>query len=143
MDDIPSMYRDSHSYWFSCSRKVSQVCNLWLLRVTLFGVGVVILLCSIIVLACIKQDDTRHTFGHSGGFACPFVPFLPAACILINTYLLIDLGVATWLRVSVWLLIGLLIYLFYGRTHSSLLNAIYVPSARADEIHRTHANHLA
>ncbi|GAU23994.1 hypothetical protein TSUD_327950 [Trifolium subterraneum] len=114
-----------------------------LLRVTLFGVGVVILLCSIIVLACIKQDDTRHTFGHSGGFACPFVPFLPAACILINTYLLIDLGVATWLRVSVWLLIGLLIYLFYGRTHSSLLNAIYVPSARADEIHRTHANHLA
>ncbi|MCH89715.1 cationic amino acid transporter 4 vacuolar-like, partial [Trifolium medium] len=37
-----------------------------LLRVTLFGVGVVILLCSIIVLACIKQDDTRHTFGHSG-----------------------------------------------------------------------------
>ncbi|WJX52847.1 Regulatory protein MIG1 [Trifolium repens] len=113
------------------------------LRITLFGVGVILLLCSIIVLACIKQDDTRHTFGHSGGFACPFVPFLPAACILINTYLLIDLGVATWLKVSVWLLIGVLIYLFYGRTHSSLLNAIYVPSARADEIHRTQANHLA
>ncbi|CAK8542892.1 unnamed protein product [Lathyrus sativus] len=113
------------------------------LRVTLFGVGVIVLLCSIIVLACIKQDDTRHSFGHSGGFACPFVPFLPAASILINTYLLIDLGAATWLRVSLWLLIGLLIYLFYGRTHSSLLNAIYVPSARADEIHRSQANHLA
>lgn len=113
------------------------------LRVTLFGVGVIVLFCSIIVLACIKQDDTRHSFGHSGGFACPFVPFLPAACILINTYLLIDLGAATWLRVSVWLLIGLLIYLFYGRTHSSLLNAIYLPSARADEIHRSQANHLA
>ena len=30
-------------------------------------------------------------FFHSG-FACPYVPFLPAACILINSYLLIDLG---------------------------------------------------
>ncbi|XP_058737778.1 cationic amino acid transporter 4, vacuolar-like [Vicia villosa] len=113
------------------------------LRIGLFGVGVIVLLCSIVVLACMKQDDTRHSFGHSGGFACPFVPFLPAACILINTYLLIDLGAATWLRVSVWLLIGVLIYLFYGRTHSSLLKAIYVPSARADEIHRSQANHLA
>ena len=32
-----------------------------------------------------------HYFSVSG-FACPFVPYLPAACILINTYLLIDLG---------------------------------------------------
>ncbi|KAL5059000.1 hypothetical protein RYX36_030604 [Vicia faba] len=113
------------------------------LRVTVFGVGVIVLLCSIVVLACIKQDDTSHSFGYSGGFACPFVPFLPAASILTNTYLLIDLGAATWLRISVWMLIGVLIYLFYGRTHSSLLNAIYVPSARADEIHRSQANHLA
>ncbi|KAK7336300.1 hypothetical protein VNO77_16836 [Canavalia gladiata] len=114
-----------------------------ILRLTLCGMGGILLLCSIIVLACTKQDDTRHSFGHSGGFACPFVPFLPAACILINTYLLIDLGVATWLRVSGWLLIGILIYLFYGRTHSSLLHAIYVPSAYADEIHRFQVNHLA
>lgn len=51
--------------------------------------------------------------------------------------------VATWLRVSVWMLIGVLVYLFYGRTHSSLLHAIYVPSAYADEIHRSQASHLA
>ncbi|RDX95660.1 Cationic amino acid transporter 4, vacuolar [Mucuna pruriens] len=114
-----------------------------ILRLTFCGMGSILLLCSIVVLACIKQDDTRHSFGHSGGFACPFVPFLPAACILINTYLLIDLGVATWLRVSIWLLLGVLIYLFYGRTHSSLLHAIYVPSAYANEIHRSQATHLA
>ncbi|XP_061356756.1 cationic amino acid transporter 4, vacuolar-like isoform X3 [Gastrolobium bilobum] len=114
-----------------------------ILRLTLYGVGGIILLCSIIVLACMKQDDTRHSFGHSGGFVCPFVPFLPALCILINTYLLIDLGVDTWLRVSVWLLIGVLIYLFYGRNHSSLLNAIYVPSARANKILRTQADNVS
>ena len=53
--------------------------------------------------------------------------------------------VSTWIRVSGWLLIGLLIYVFYGRTHSSLLNAIYVPSARAHEIQiqRAQADHEA
>ncbi|OIV94268.1 hypothetical protein TanjilG_00017 [Lupinus angustifolius] len=113
-----------------------------ILRFTLCGMGGILLLCSITVLACMKQDDTRHSFGHSGGFVCPFVPFLPAACILLNTYLLIGLGMATWLRVSAWLLIGVLVYLFYGRTHSSLLNAIYVPSACTNEIHRSRAHHL-
>ncbi|MED6169789.1 Regulatory protein MIG1 [Stylosanthes scabra] len=114
-----------------------------ILRFTSCGVGGILILCSVIVLACIEQDDTRHSFGHTGGFVCPFVPFLPAACILINTYLLIDLGVDTWLRVSMWLLIGVFIYLFYGRSHSSLLNAIYVPAAYAREILGIQEEHLA
>lgn len=108
-----------------------------ILRFTVCGAGGVVLLASLVVLAFMDEDDGRHNFGHTGGFACPFVPFLPAACMLINTYLLIDLGAATWIRVSVWLLMGALVYMFYGRTHSSLLNAIYVPSAYADEIYRT------
>ncbi|KAK9905411.1 hypothetical protein M0R45_000192 [Rubus argutus] len=111
------------------------------LRFTLCGLCGILMLCCLIVLSCIDQDDARHTFGHTGGFTCPFVPFLPAACILINTYLLIDLGAATWIRVSVWYAIGGLIYLFYGRTHSSLSNAIYVPSAYADEIYRSSSQH--
>lgn len=60
-----------------------------------------------------------------------------------GSFLCLNFRAATWLRVSVWMLIGVLIYLCYGRTHSSLLNATYVPSARADEIHRTQATHLA
>ncbi|EOY10496.1 Cationic amino acid transporter 4 isoform 4 [Theobroma cacao] len=64
-----------------------------LLRFTLGAVGAAILLCSLIVLVCLNQDEARHSFGHTGGFLCPFVPLLPAACILINTYLLISLGV--------------------------------------------------
>jgi solute carrier family 7 (cationic amino acid transporter), member 1 len=28
----------------------------------------------------------------AAGFICPFVPLLPVMCILINTYLLVDLG---------------------------------------------------
>ncbi|KAK9986847.1 hypothetical protein SO802_031798 [Lithocarpus litseifolius] len=114
-----------------------------ILRFTLCGVGGVLLLCSLIVLACIEQDDARHGFGHTGGFICPFVPFLPAACILVNTYLLIDLGAATWIRVSVWLVIGAMVYIFYSRTHSALLNAVYVPSAYANEIYRSSSASVA
>ncbi|KAF3944897.1 hypothetical protein CMV_028678, partial [Castanea mollissima] len=114
-----------------------------ILRFTLCGVGGVFLLCSLIVLTCIEQDDARHGFGHTGGFICPFVPFLPAACILVNTYLLIDLGAATWIRVSVWFVIGALVYIFYSRKHSSLLNAVYVPSAYANEIYRSSSASVA
>ncbi|KAH1083082.1 hypothetical protein J1N35_022843 [Gossypium stocksii] len=120
--------------------------NVWipsLIRLTCCGVGGVLLLSGLIVLTCIDQDDARHNFGHTGGFICPFVPLLPIVCILINVYLLINLGAATWARVSVWLLIGVVVYLFYGRSHSSLLDAVYVPAAHADEIYRSSGDSLA
>ncbi|KAF2584987.1 hypothetical protein F2Q70_00037790 [Brassica cretica] len=67
------------------------------------------------------------------GFLCPFVPYLPVLCILINTYLIINIGAGTWIRVLIWLLIGSLIYLFYGRSHSLLNNAGYVPTTCTGE----------
>ncbi|PON33363.1 Amino acid/polyamine transporter [Parasponia andersonii] len=114
-----------------------------LLRYSLCGVGGALLLSGLIVLTCIDQDDARHNFGHTGGFICPFVPLLPIACILINVYLLVNLGAATWTRVSVWLIIGVFVYVFYGRTHSSLRDAVYVPVAHADEIYRTSTNYVS
>ncbi|XP_061356749.1 cationic amino acid transporter 2, vacuolar-like isoform X1 [Gastrolobium bilobum] len=104
-------------------------------RFALCGVGGTLLLSGLVFLTYTDQDDARHNFGHSGGFICPFVPLLPIACILINSYLLINLGGGTWLRVSLWLAIGLLVYVFYGRTHSSLKDAIYVPATQVDEIY--------
>ncbi|XXG65335.1 hypothetical protein AAC387_Pa05g3060 [Persea americana] len=106
-------------------------------------VGGSLLLCGLIVLSWIDQDDGRHRFGHTGGFMCPFVPLLPVACILINVYLLINLSTGTWIRVSVWLLIGVFVYLFYGRAHSSLAGAIYVATAHAEEIYRSSSHSLA
>lgn len=104
------------------------------------GIGVVLVLSGLVVLTCIDQDDARHSFGHTGGFICPFVPLLPIACVLINVYLLINLGSATWTRVSIWLLIGVLVYTFYGRTHSSLKDAVYVPATHVEEIYRSSEN---
>ncbi|KAG7548210.1 Cationic amino acid transporter C-terminal [Arabidopsis suecica] len=114
-----------------------------LLRYSLCGVGGLFLLVGLIVLSCIDQDDARHSFGHSGGFICPFVPLLPIVCILINMYLLVNLGAATWARVSVWLFIGVLVYIFYGRRNSSLVNAVYVSTAHVQEIGGTSGHSLA
>ncbi|GAB2295989.1 Carnitine O-acetyltransferase mitochondrial [Dionaea muscipula] len=107
-----------------------------IIRLPLCGIGGALLLSGLIVLTSIDQDEARHSFGHAGGFICPFVPLLPIACILINVYLLINLGAGTWMRVSVWLLIGVVVYTFYGRTHSTLKNAVYVPTASVGEIYR-------
>jgi hypothetical protein len=40
------------------------------------------------------------------------------------------------MRVGIWLLMGVLVYIFYGRTHSSLKDVVYVPVAQADEMYR-------
>uniref|UniRef100_A0A5B7C0N2 Putative Cationic amino acid transporter 2 isoform 1 n=1 Tax=Davidia involucrata TaxID=16924 RepID=A0A5B7C0N2_DAVIN len=109
----------------------------------LCGIGGTLLLSGLVVLTCIDQDDARHSFGHTGGFICPFVPLLPIACILINIYLLVNVGAATWTRVLIWLGLGAIVYVFYGRTHSSLIDAVYVPAAHVDEIYCSSTNSLA
>lgn len=123
------------------SASVASLPNL--ARYSICAFGLLLLLGGLGVLSWIEQDDGRHSFGHAGGFICPFVPLLPICCILINAYLLINLGAGTWLRVSVWLLVGVFVYVFYGRSHSSLTDVVYVPVAHADEIYRNSAEFVA
>jgi amino acid transporter len=53
-------------------------------------------------------------------FRCPFVPVVPVLGIGACLLLMLSLPAANWLRLFVWLFIGLLIYFFYGRHHSLL-----------------------
>jgi APA family basic amino acid/polyamine antiporter len=51
-------------------------------------------------------------------FRTPLVPFVPLAGIAICVYLMKNLPLATWIRFGVWLLVGLVLYFFYGYRHS-------------------------
>ena len=53
-------------------------------------------------------------------FRTPSVPWLPIASAVTCVALMASLAVETWLRFLVWLRVGLVVYFFYGRTHSRL-----------------------
>jgi APA family basic amino acid/polyamine antiporter len=56
-------------------------------------------------------------------FKVPFGPVFPVLGIVSCLYLMLSLPVLTWVRFLVWLDLGLIIYWFYGRTHSPLADA--------------------
>jgi APA family basic amino acid/polyamine antiporter len=53
-------------------------------------------------------------------FRAPFVPVVPILGILICGYMMWGLPVDTWMRLAVWMALGLAIYFLYGRHHSKL-----------------------
>ena len=53
-------------------------------------------------------------------FRVPGVPVVPGLGILSCFVLMAGLPLDTWLRLIVWLAVGLVIYVAYGRRHSRL-----------------------
>src|SRR5215469_2894247 len=53
-------------------------------------------------------------------FVTPWVPFTPIMGILISGYMMYSLTTATWIRLVVWLAIGLIIYFAYSRKNSKV-----------------------
>jgi len=53
-------------------------------------------------------------------FKTPGVPFVPALSALVSLGLMAGLPQATWERLIVWLVIGLVIYFTYGYSHSEV-----------------------
>jgi basic amino acid/polyamine antiporter, APA family len=51
-------------------------------------------------------------------FRCPWVPVVPIMGVLCCLMLMFSLPTENWLRLFIWMAIGLVIYFTYGRTHS-------------------------
>ncbi|PYV98618.1 MAG: amino acid permease [Acidobacteria bacterium] len=61
-------------------------------------------------------------------FKVPAVPFVSTAGVIICGAMIYGLGWTNWLRLIVWLFIGLLIYFTYGRRHSKVQLAVESPA---------------
>ncbi len=61
-----------------------------------------------------KQPDRPRSF------RVPLAPWLPGLSIVCCLMLMLSLPLETWLRFVVWLVIGLAIYILFGRKHSTL-----------------------
>lgn len=57
-------------------------------------------------------------------FRTPWVPVVPILGILIAAGLMASLPLDTWLRLIIWLVIGMVVYFGYGRHHSRVQKAI-------------------
>ncbi|HZT30786.1 MAG TPA: amino acid permease [Bryobacteraceae bacterium] len=55
-------------------------------------------------------------------FQTPLVPLVPILGIFISLLLMASLPLDTWLRLLIWLVVGLVIYFTYGRKHSRAQN---------------------
>ena len=53
--------------------------------------------------------------------------------ILVNGGMMFSLGPENWLRLFVWLILGLVIYFGYSRRHSALADAIIRLEHRVDQ----------
>jgi basic amino acid/polyamine antiporter, APA family len=80
---------------------------------TLFAFVVV---CMAVIVLRRERPDARRPFKVPGGYA------IPVLGVISCTYLMVSLTVMTWVRFLVWLDLGMVIYWFYGRTHSQLVN---------------------
>ncbi len=78
---------------------------------TLFAFVVV---CSAVLRLRITRPDAPRSF------KVPFGPVFPVLGILSCGYLMLSLPIVTWIRFLGWLDLGMLIYWFYGRSHSPL-----------------------
>jgi APA family basic amino acid/polyamine antiporter len=76
---------------------------------TLFAFTIVCI--SVLVLRKTRPDIKRP-------FKTPWVPFVPVAGAVVCMLQMAALPLTTWLRLLIWLVIGLMVYFFYGKSHS-------------------------
>ncbi len=82
--------------------------------------NIVTLMVFVIIAAGILQLRKDHGKPKSGEFKVPGVPFFPVVSIIVCFYLMFQLSLTVWIMFAVWLILGLVVYSFYGYRHSRL-----------------------
>jgi APA family basic amino acid/polyamine antiporter len=71
-----------------------------------------VIVCAGVWVLRVRRPDLHRPF------KTPLVPTVPILGILSALALMIGLPLTTWIRLVIWLIIGMVIYLTYGRKHS-------------------------
>lgn len=70
------------------------------------------MVCAAVLIMRYKRPDAERAF------KAPLFPLIPVLGILTSLLLMFSLPVENWMRLGIWLAIGLMIYFSYGRHHS-------------------------
>jgi APA family basic amino acid/polyamine antiporter len=65
----------------------------------------------------------RRDPGMHRPFRTPWVPFTPIMGIVISLLMMVALPKDTWIRLIVWLILGMAVYFGYGKKHSRVQGA--------------------
>jgi APA family basic amino acid/polyamine antiporter len=71
-----------------------------------------VIVCAAVIVLRYKNPEVPRPF------RTPWVPFVPILGVIANGYMMLNLGFWNWVRLVVWLAIGLVIYFTYSRKHS-------------------------
>lgn len=81
---------------------------------TLFAFG----FCSVAVISLRRTQPRLER-----GFRVPLVPLVPILSLLATVWLSLNLAATTWRDFAIWMAVGLVLYLLYGRRHSALVGS--------------------
>jgi APA family basic amino acid/polyamine antiporter len=76
-----------------------------------------VIVCAGVIVLRYRQPNLARPF------RTPFVPLVPILGILICGYMMYSLPFPTWERLVVWMVLGLIVYFAYSRSHSKLARA--------------------
>ncbi|KAM6907523.1 high affinity cationic amino acid transporter 1 [Xenentodon cancila] len=96
---------------------------------------VIFIVCLILVFIIWRQPESKTKLS----FKVPLLPFIPVLSMFVNVYLMMQLDRGTWVRFSIWMVIGLAIYFCYGIHHSA--EAAHARSSKDTEMNGLKLDH--
>lgn len=75
-----------------------------------------VIVCAAVLILRVRRPELERPF------RTPWVPVVPILGILVSLGLMASLNGITWVRLIVWLVIGLVIYFTYSVKHSLVRN---------------------